>query len=880
MTPPRSGRAEGAARWVVRLASLLVPRDRRAEWREEWWAELRALAAASAEGTGGLPGPVGFAMGAIPHAAWMRTEGWTMDSVMQDLGYSARVLRCAPGFTVVAALTLALGIGANAAIFSLVNGLVLRAPALVQEPDRLVQIARSYEDAPRWDNFSWPALETIRSESRVFSGVAGYSPVQLTLGLGVETEQVVGQQVTGNYFDLLGIHPQAGRLLQPSDDLEPGAHPVVVLSHALWQRRYGGDPGVVGSVVQIGARPYEVVGVAPAGFTGTETTGSPPALFVPIRQNSGYRGETIFEQWGSSWVYVFGRLADGVTATEARTAMSVVSVRLREMDPVNENIEVLLAEGVGLDPEERGEARRVTAILAVIVGLVLLLTCTNVANLFLARAATRRSEMGVRMAMGAGRGRLARQLITESLLLAVLATVLAVPVVVAAGDLLPALFPYQLAASMEADGRVWSFLVLIGVTTGLLFGAAPAWTASRGDVIGVLRDGASTGGRSRTRLRDALVIAQLGISLGLVAGAALLGRSVVNARSTDAGFDPAGLVAGTLDLFSSGRYDEASGIELYRAVLAEAEATPGVVSATLANQIPLVGGHSRATVRPVGREEPSFEAEYVVVGPGYFETMGIPLLRGRALRGFDDEPEPVVVVNEALAAMYWPGEDPIGQELRRAGRNWRVVGVAGNVQMRSLRARANPAVYYPAAQDYAPFMLLHLRAARGSGVAPATVRRVVAAVDPQLPVAGVVDLEDALTTSMGETRTFGWLVTAFAVLALALAAVGLYGLVSYGAAQRVREIGIRIALGAEPHSVVRLVLGRALGIATMGIGVGLIVAYGLGAALRGLLFGVSHTDPWVLGGAAALLMVVASLAAWLPARRASRVDAFESLREA
>jgi predicted permease len=840
--------------------------------------ELDALFSARAAGATGLPGTIDFAVGAIPHAVWMRAEGWTMDSVLQDLKYSARVLRRTPGFTIVAALTLALGIGANAAIFSLVNGLVLRAPAQVQEPDRLVQIARSYETAPRWDNFSWPAMETIRAEGRVFSGVAGYSSATFVVGRGADTEQVAGQYVTGDYFDVLGVTPHVGRLTQPADDLEPGAHAVVVLDHAFWVRRYGGDPDVVGEVVQIGARPYEVIGIAPEGFAGIENIGAPPSLFVPTMQSPGFRGETLFDQWGASWIQVVGRLAEGASMEEARAAMTVVSTRLREASSVNEDIEVLLAQGVGLDPEDRREARRVSATLAVIVGLVLLLTCTNVANLFLARATARSTEVGVRMAMGAGRARLLRQLMTESSMLAALATLLAVPVVLAAGDLLPALFPYRLAVSVGADARVWGFLLAIGLTTGLLFGAAPAWASSRRDVAGVLRDGAGTGGRSRTRLRDGLVVAQLGLSLGLVAGAALLGRSIMNARSADAGFEPAGLVAGVVDLFSSGRYDEAAGTELFRAVLAEARNTPGVRSATLANQMPLVGGHSRATVRPAEREEPAFEAEYIVVGPDYFETLGIPIVRGRGLRGLDDEPERVVVVNEALAAMYWPGEDAVGKELEGQGRWW-VVGVAGDVQMRSLRSRANPAVYYPAAHLYSPLMVLHLRTGTGAGIDATVVRRSVAAVDPQLPVGTVVDLGGALAASMGETRTIGYLLTVFAVLALVLAVVGLYGLVAYGVSQRVREIGIRIALGAEPESLVRLVLARGIGIALLGVGLGFLVAFGLGSALRGLLFGVEHTDPPTLAAAAALLLGAAGLAAWLPARRASRVDAAVSLRD-
>ena len=483
------------------------------------------------------------------------------------------------------------------------------------------------------------------------------------------------------------------------------------------------------------------------------------------------------------------------------------------------------------------------------------------------------------MALGAGRLRLIRQLVTESALLAVGATVLAVPLVIAAGDFLPLLFPYDLSVSLDADRSVYSFLVGIGLVAGLLFGAAPAWAASRRDVRDALREGASTGPRAKTRLSNALVVSQLALSLGLVAGAALLGRSVFNASTAQPGFQPRGLVAGFVDLQASGRYDEESGRALFEAMMAEAERLPGIRSATLANQVPIAGGHSRSTVRPVGRDDVDFEAEYTVVGPHYFEALGIPLLRGRTLGGFDDEPERVVVVNEALASMFWPGEDPIGKELQGAP-TWRVVGLVPDVQMRSLRSRGNPGVYYPASQAYRSSMALHLSSPSGRGQLPETIRRTVATVDPELPVSSVVDLQAAMTDSMGETRTIGYLLAAFATLALLLASVGLYGLMSYGAAQRMREFGIRIALGAKPESLVQLVLKRGLVIAGLGIGLGFVISYGLGIALQSLLFGVGSTDVLTLAAAAVVLMTVGGIAAWMPARRASKVDTAISLRDA
>lgn len=843
-------------------------------------AELDALDAARMDGVSGLPTVIGFAVGAVPHALWTKTEGWTMDSVLQDLRYSTRVLRRAPGFTLVAGLTLALGIGANASIFSMVNSLVLRSPPGIQEPERLVQIGRSFEDAPRWDSWSWPALRTIGEERRVLMGVGGYSGQVFVLGRGSETERVLGQLVTGNYFDLLGVTPHAGRLIQPADDLSPHGSPVLVLSHELWTRRYGADPDIVGRTIQVGSRPYEIIGITPKGFAGLETLGFHPEVYAPSLTHTNIDAEGPEPTWGWSWLDGFGRLGEGVSFAEAEAAMSVVAGRLRPLDNNHDGILVQLAEGVGLNPADRAQATRLALILAIIVALVLLLTCSNVANLFLSRAAGRQTEVGVRMALGAGRGRLARQLVTETSLLAAFATVLALPIVYLAGDLLPALLPYRVSVSLDADARVYAFLAGIGAIAGLLLGAAPAWTAARRDVAQTLRDGASTGRRSRTRLRDALVVSQLALSLGLVTGAGLLGRSVLNAHQAEPGFDAERLTAGFVDLYSTGRYDRASGQALFRSMLDAGQRTPGVTGASLASQVPIAGGQSRSSVRPLGREEVYFEAEYNIVGPGYFELLGIPIVRGRPLGGWDDEPEPVVVVNEALARLFWPDQDPIGQQLV-GDPAWTVVGVAGDVQSRSLRSPANPAVYYPVSQQYMPYgMALIVESSDGSAAAAEGIRSTVSALDAELSVSRLYDLEAALVDSMAETRTIGYLVAAFAVLALVLAAVGLYGLVAFGAAQRARELGIRIALGARPESLIGLIVGRGLTIASLGVLAGALVSYGLGTLLESLLFDVSSRDPLAFGVSAAVLLAAALLASWLPARRAARVDAVTSLRSA
>jgi predicted permease len=866
---------------LIRTAALLVPRGLRDEWREEWLAEVVVLGSSRSprgRGSGALPRPLVFALGAFPHALFVRVEEFTMESLLQDVRYALRLVTRAPGFTAVAAATLALGIGANGSMFTLVNGILLRPPAGIREPERLVQIARSYESAPRWDSWSVPALRMI-GESDAFSGVTGYWGQPFVLGRGAEAEAIFGQVVTGDYFGVLGAGPFLGRLLEPRDDSEPVEGRVVVLSHSLWTTRFGQDPSVVGRAITLGSEPFVVVGVARPEFTGPQSMGPPPQLWMTAMHHAEYAARMRSASWNSSWITAVGRLVDGVTYEQAEAAMGVVSTRLREATPNNQDIQALLAPGIGLDPVGRELAGRFSLILLTITGLLLLLTCTNVATLALARAAARRTEVGVRMTLGANRGRVIRQLLTEGVVLALLATALAVPVVLLAHRALPLILPGPVSVSLSADVRVLLFLSVIGLAAGVLFSAAPAWLSARADVTEDIREGAGTGTRARTRMRDTLVVSQLAMSLGLIAGAALLGRSVINARTARPGFEPADLHVGFIDTQPTGRYDAANGPELLRAVLAQAQTIPGVASATWANQAPLVGGHSRSTVRAADQppEAPGPEAEYIVVGPGYFETMGIRILRGRALRGLDDEPERVVVVNRTLAEMFWPGDDPIGQEIRRGEAIWQVVGVSEDVQMRTLRQPANPAVYYPLAQVHTPSGALLLRSS-SPPIPPEQIREAVAAVDPELPVTGIQDLRGALSVSMGETRTVAYLIGAFASLALMLASVGLYGVVSYGASQRARELGVRVALGARPASLVRLILARAAVIALIGTALGIGLSLLLGRALQGLLFGVAPADGVTLGGAALLLVLIAGVAAWIPARRASRVDAGVSLR--
>ncbi len=869
------------ARRLLRLVAALVPRRERRAFLEEWESELTVLEGVEEQGRRGYPHPLRFVVGALPHALWMRMEGWTMRSVLQDLGQALRVLARSPGFALVTTVTLALGLGANATIFSLLDGLLLRAPPGLHEPDRLVQIARSYDGAPRWDNWSWPAYRALRAESRVFEGVAGYGSLPLTIGSGADAEQVPAILVSADYFEVLGVRPAIGRLLGPGDEVDVGGHPVLVLGHELWQRRFGGDPSVIGRTVQAGGRGYEVVGVAPPAFRGAETLGSTPQAFVPAFMHPPFLDMLPFGEWGWSWLHVVGRLAPGVTLEEARAATDVVTLRLREADPANEDVRVLLAGGVGLSPEDRAEGTRLGMLLLGIAVLVLLLTCASVANLFLARASARTSELGIRLALGAGRGRLARQLVTESLLLGVLAAALAVVPLVLGARALPALIPYPVNVPLAPDTRVLLSLLGLGLLAALVFGAGPSLAATRRALAAGSRASGTRVVAGSSRARDALVVAQLTLSLGLLAGTALLGTSVLEASRADPGFRPRGVLAAAMDLGGTGRYDRVQAAAFGERLAREAAALPGVAAAAVASQAPFLAGTARSSRAPAERpEDPAatVEAQAIFVSEGYFETLGIPLLRGRTLGPAAAEPEPVAVVNEALARRLWPDGEALGAYL--AGEpEIRVVGVVADVRDRSLRAEAAPAAYQPLPESFTQRLQLLVRAEGGDPLRlSGPVRVLVASLDPGVPVLATEDLHERMAASLGATRPLGVLVAIAAGVALLLSVVALYGLVTFGVSRRVREMGVRVALGAMPSGLVRLVLRRVLALTALGVLAGILLAVALGRAIEGLLYGVEPVEPGALLAATLLLLGASLLAGWLPARRVARLDPVEALR--
>jgi len=884
-------------RWaggIIRLASFLVPGVDRRGWREEWGAELEALEQAraepvdrTAEGEGtsrqrlALPTPVGFALGAVPHAIWTRWEGWTMDSLFQDVRFAFRTLGRARGFALVAALTLALGIGANASIFTLVNGLVLSAPPGIEDPDDIVFVARSYDSAPRWDNWSYPAYRTIAENSPVFESVAAHFYRPGLVGEGREARSALTGYVSGSYFSTLGIRPALGRLLSTQDDGPAGSAAVVVLGHGYWTEAFGADPGVLGQTIRVSDAPYEIIGVAAENFNGADVLGSAPDLYMPIQMAPIFADYPVESEWGTSFISVAARLAEGESIESASAAMDAVSMRMREAEPSNDDIRALVAGGFGLPPADREEAEMLSMILAGIAMLVLVLTCANVANLFVARATTRTGEMGVRLALGAGRARLARQLITESVVLGVGAAVLALPLVALVSGVLPDLLPYPLATPPGIGARVFLVILALGVGAGLIFGALPAVAIARGNLTGAIREGGSTGGTARTHLRDALAVAQISVSLALVTGAVLLGRSVMNAATVNPGFDPDGVFVASFDFGSTGRYEGDEAAAMLRRIGDAAEQMPGVEAATVSTMTPFFGWSSRRGYAPglEWDETRMVEADAYDVAPDYFETMGIRLLSGRVHQASEglESGDQVVVINETLANRFFPGEDPVGQHLS-TNQLFRVIGVVADVQSRSLQSPPTPAVYRPLPVALR-FGIVHLRVLGEPAEMIEPFRDLVAGFDPGLPLNSYADLRQRMTNSLGTTQSLGMLVSIFAGLALALSMIGLYGLVTFGVAERRRELGIRLALGSSSPVLVRLILRRALILAMAGVVVGIGLSIPLAGAIRGSLFGIAPFSPGVLALASTILIATSIAAAWIPARRATRIDATLTLRD-
>jgi predicted permease len=817
-------------------------------------------------------------------------EGRGLAGVRGDLRFGARMLRRAPGFAITAALTLALGIGANTTMFSVLDALLLRPlPGLVR-PDALVMIGRT-QDGQGFDTFAYPDYVDYRAGARSLSGVAASFVTPAHLSTGGASEQVRAELVSGNYFSMLGTRAAAGRLLARDDDGAPGANPVVVLSHGVWQRRFGSDPGVIGTSVRIDGAPYTVIGVTEPGFNGVRTAGVVD-VFVPISMTDQLlaRGGSLLDQRGAVWLELVARLAPNATAATAEAELGTIAAALRRRYPdTNAGRGVRVATGIGLDPGERREIRTFMSMLVGVVGLVLLIACANVANLLLARGSARTRELAVRASLGASRSRLVRQLLAEGLLLAMLGG--AAGLVVGGWSLrlvrqLPVFHDSFGALAPGLDFRVLAFTTGAMMLSGMLFALPPAFSTSRVDLVTALRLGTPGSGDSRSRLRSSLVVAQLALSLVLLVIAGLFVRTLQAFYRVEPGFETRHVLVATVDAGLQA-YDEERGRQLFRDLETRVRGLPGVRGAAFAAMVPLGGGGwdtriYSADARP-SADDPGLKSDVNAVTPAYFETLGITIIGGRGFTDADRDGAPnVAIINEAIAARLWPGRNPIGQRFR-IGRDGEqvleVVGLVRTAKYRMLEEAPRPFFYRPFAQIYMPSMTLHVRTTLDDpyAVLP-SVRRELDAFDRDLPLSRLMTVAERLDRSLGTQRTAAVLVGIYGVLALVLAAVGLYGSMSYAVSRRTREMGVRMALGARAGEVQRHVIGGALRVAVAGAAIGLAGAVPATRLLRSRLYGVSSTDPATLVSGVLLLAAASVLAAYVPARRATRVDPVVALR--
>ena len=816
-----------------------------------------------------------------------------MSSLAADFRYAIRSLAKTPGFTVVAILTLALGIGANSSVFTLVNAALFR-PVPAPHSDQLVRLAATRAEGPSRRAtsfrraFSYPEFRDYTTQLRSLASLAAFQDIPLSLGSGGEPERTKGLITSATYFRVLGFRPAAGRFFNSEDDV-PGATPVTVISHALWQRRFGSAPDLVGRAITINGRPFTVIGVAPERFAGTEL-GLAIELWVPFASARVAMpdGGTLLEDRTAPWLRAFGRLGPGVTLDQADAEARTIATRLATAYPAileGNSARVIPMTG-GLDPGNRQEAGPILGLLMAVPALVLLIACANVANLMLARATSRRREVGIRVALGATRGRLFMQLLTESLVLTLLAGAIGLLLSFWLNDLLIAVseLPPEVAVALTPDIRVLGFTAAVALFTGVLFGLAPALGASRTDLVPTLKgEGGGLGLQvRRSRLVSSLVVAQVALSLVLLVAAGLFLRTLGKALRVDPGVDTSHAVAVSFDLRIQG-YDAARQGAFYTQLLERVRGLPGVTAASLASPMPLGSRLISSTVAAEGpnQDDANVQVSYAAVWPAYFTAAGTSLTRGREFTTRDVAgAPPVVIVNETLAHRLWPGQDPIGKRLRFGGEPFlEVVGVARDGKYHELTERPRGFLYVPERQraDLSDITLLVRTAGDPRSLIP-VLGEAVHALDRSLPLFQAITLEDALRQRLDGERGASSVLGVFGGLALLLAALGLYGVMAYAVAQRTREVGVRMALGAERPRVLRQFVGEGMRLATIGIVIGLVIAAALTRVIAQFLYGITATDVFTFALCAAVLGSVAALASFIPARRAAQVDPMVALR--
>jgi predicted permease len=817
------------------------------------------------------------------------------DSWLQDLRYAVRLLRRNPLFALTAVLSLAIGIGANTTIFTIANALLFKPPLGVADASRLVDVGRS-QDGQGFDNDSYSNYLDIRARNTVFSGIYAYrlGPEPMSLRGKDGAERIYGEMVSTNYFNVLGTPPHIGRLFTSDDSEQPAATPLAVLSHRFWMRRFNGDPAIVGQTLVLNGRPFMVIGVTPEGFHGTTVLTSD--LWVPVNMVGELASRlppAILTSRESAWLVMGARLKPGVTVGQAQAELANIGRALEQEFPDANRGKGLRVVASSPVPGDGAPVAAFMAVLMAIVMLVLAIACANVAGVLLARATTRRREIAVRLAIGAGRGRLIRQMLVESTLLFLIGgsggLVLARLMTGALLSLLPAV-PLPIDVTLALDGRAVVFTLTLSLVAAILSGLAPAFHASRAEVVGALKSD-TQGGPERIWLRHAFVVSQVALSIVLVVGAGLFARALQRASEIDPGFDPHGVELATLDL-SLGGYTADTGRVFARELIRRVRETPGVQAAALSAVMPLgdrgigLGGLAVPGVE-LRNGRRFFDVDWNVITPGYFATMKMALLTGRDFSDADREGTPsVVIVNETAARQWWPRQDALGKTLLQetgrpdapdAVRTLTVVGVARDSKYRNLGEDPRPFVYVPIQQQYMSRTVIAARSAHGQRLA-GQLRALLASMNPNLPIVQALTFDAYSQLGLLPQRIAASVAGSLGLVGVLLAAIGIYGVTAYMVSSRTREIGIRMALGAERASVVRMVLRQGLTLTMIGAAIGLAVAAAASRLLGSLLFGVGATDPLTFIGSTLLFFVVGAAACYVPARRATAIGAMDALR--
>jgi predicted permease len=805
-----------------------------------------------------------------------------MNTLRQDLRYAIRMLAKNPGFTLIAVLTLALGIGANTVVFSVLNALLLR-PLAVDRPNEL-----AFLESQNGPSQSFPNYKDLRDRNRTLAGLIGYRIAPVELETHDRADRIWGYLATGNYFDVLGVQPVLGRFFKQSDDLHPGESPYAVLSYNAWQSRFGADPAIVGKTIRINRQPFTVLGVAPRDFHGTEIFYW-PEVWVPMMMEPQIEIGNAWLDNRMTWnTWVVGRLKPGVTSAQAEADLNTIAAELTLQYPKeNDRLHFRLSKPGLIGDLVGGPAKAFTLGLLLLAALVLLAACTNLASMLTARATDRQREFAIRLAIGADRGRVLRQLLTETLLLSLAgggAGLLLATMLTEALSRWRAPMDFPMQYDISLDWRVFLFAAAGSLVAGGLFGSAPAWRASKSDPNMVLRGASSTWGRSRLAFRDVLVVIQVALCFVLVSASLLSLRGLQQALKMNLGFAPQHVSVVAFELGLAG-YSEDRGRDFQRQALESIRQLPDVQSAAYSNSLPLSIDQSNSGVFPADKTDPQpsdrIPIVYYQVSPDFFATLGTKLLRGREFTWRDDRNAPqVAIVNVAFAKRVLHTENAVGQRFR-GGRSWpftEVVGIVEDGKYQTLTESQQPVAFWSILQSYNSTTNLEVRSSLPPTQMLGEIRQAIARLDPQLPLYGAGPLEEMLGVAFLPTRAAAVALSFFGVLAIVLAATGIHGLAAYAVSRRTREIGLRMALGAQPLQVLRLVLGKTTLLLAFGSVVGLTLALAAGQVIASVVYGAHSRDPLVLLSVCASIAVIAFSAAWSPARRATRVDPLVALR--